>query len=83
MQCPPDDFTIEHIASDFVGATKPYPFVEVLWFCRGQEVQDKSAMIITDIVQAELEELGQSNKDVAVIFQPLTPSQYYDNGKHY
>jgi phenylpyruvate tautomerase PptA (4-oxalocrotonate tautomerase family) len=83
MQCPPADFTIEHIPSEFVGPNKPYPFVEVLWFNRGQDVQDKSAAIITKLVQTELEEGEEDNKDVAVVFHPLTASMYYDNGVHY
>ena len=83
MQCPPADFTIEYIPSEFVGPNKPYPMVEVLWFNRGQDVQDKSAAIITKLVQAELDGGDEMNKDVAVIFQPLSPDTYYDNGTHY
>lgn len=54
--------------------------MEVLWFDRGQDVQDQVAELITKAVRAELEEPEQ---DVAVIFSALTPSAYYDNGSHY
>lgn len=83
MQCPAADFTIEHIPSTFIGFEDkpgPYPFVEILWFDRGQEVQDRTAEIITRLVR---EELGSGEECVAVIFHSLTKTAYYDNGAHY
>ncbi|MDG2739264.1 DUF1904 family protein, partial [Vibrio parahaemolyticus] len=56
-----------------------YPFVEVLWFDRGQEVQDEVAKLITQQVRG----IAGADIDVAVIFSALSPKAYYDNGEHY
>lgn len=83
MDCPREDFTLEHISTTFIfdgEVSDAYPFVEVLWFDRGQEVQDKVARKITEALRVALEEPEQ---DVAVIFTALTASGYYDNGEHY
>jgi len=83
MDCPREDFTLEHISTTFIfdgEVSDAYPFVEVLWFDRGQAVQDKVALKITEAVRQALEEPEQ---DVAVIFTALTLNAYYDNGEHY
>ena len=75
-------FTLEWVASEFIiaGQTVPgYPFVELMWFDRGQVVQDQAATLITRAVKAEL----GAEQDVAVIVLPLTRTAYYDNGQHY
>lgn len=82
MNCPREDFTFEYIYTTFYHegeVTAAYPFVEVLWFDRGQETQDAVAKIITEQVR------GISGEDinVAVIFTALNASGYYDNGQHY
>ncbi|USD60972.1 DUF1904 domain-containing protein [Vibrio sp. SCSIO 43140] len=82
MDCPREDFTIEHISSTFffdAQQSYAYPFVEVLWFDRGQEVKDKVASVITNQVRSVL----GKERDVAVIFVALEPNSYYDNGNHY
>ncbi len=82
MECPREDFTFEYIESTFFGEGKPslaYPFVEVLWFDRGQKTQDAAAKIITQHVRG----LVGSDIDVAVIFSALNTNAYYDNGDHY
>ncbi len=82
MKSPAEDFTFESISSQFYhsGLTSAaYPFVEVLWFERGQQVQDEVAEVITQQIR---QHLGHE-QDVAVIFTALNPSQYYDNGQHY
>ena len=79
---PQAHFTLERVETEFIiaGETVPgYPFVELLWFDRGQTVQDQAAQLITRLVKAEL---GDS-QDVAVIVLPLTRSAYYDNGQYY
>ncbi|UXI01877.1 DUF1904 domain-containing protein [Photobacterium sp. TY1-4] len=83
MACPREDFTVEHVSTTFIfdgEVSDAYPFVEVLWFDRGQEVQDQVAEVITRQVREELED---TELDVAVIFTPLSPAAYYDNGTHY
>ncbi len=82
MDCPREDFTFELIATEFFlegENSAAYPFVEVMWFDRGQEKQDICAKAITEQVR---QSLGK-DVDVAVIFTALSPSQYYDNGEHY
>ncbi|MBL4297408.1 DUF1904 domain-containing protein [Vibrio fluvialis] len=82
MKSPRGDFTFEYIYTTFFfeGEVSPaYPFVEVLWFDRGQEIQDQVAAIITRQVR---EVLGE-DVNVAVIFTALKPNEYYDNGEHY
>jgi hypothetical protein len=52
--------------------------VEVLWFSRGKEVQQKAAMIITDHVK-----VVTKAPDVVVVFQALPEADYYENGNHF
>ncbi|MGF1791646.1 DUF1904 domain-containing protein [Photobacterium profundum] len=83
MACPREDFTLEHIPASFIfdgEVSDAYPFVEVLWFDRGQVIQDQVANIITLAIRSALQD---NDQDVAVIFSSLTPSAYYDNGEHY
>lgn len=82
MDCPREDFTFEYIYTTFYHegeVTPAYPFVEVLWFDRGQKTQDAVASIITQQVRGMFGE----DVDVAVIFTALNAFGYYDNGKHY
>ncbi|EGU49329.1 hypothetical protein VII00023_09840 [Vibrio ichthyoenteri ATCC 700023] len=82
MNCPREDFTFEYIYTTFYheGEVSPaYPFVEVLWFDRGQETQDAVAKIVTDQVRG----IAGEDINVAVIFTALNASGYYDNGQHY
>jgi len=80
INCPRSYFTIEHISSTFIAdgrVSKAYPFVEVSWFDRGQEVQDKTALAITKAVR----NAGYENVDV--IFTALQEKHYYENGSHF
>lgn len=82
IDSPREDFTFEYIYSTFFfdgAVSQAYPFVEVLWFDRGQAVQNQVASVITDHVRNVLD----SQVDVAVIFTALDTKQYYDNGEHY
>lgn len=82
MDCPREDFTFEYIYTTFFNegeVSAAHPFVEVLWFDRGQEVQDKVAAIVTEQVKGIV---GQDS-NVAVIFTALNPAGYYDNAQHY
>lgn len=80
LKCPRDYFTIEVVHSTFVNdgnVTDGYPYVEIAWFDRGQETQDKVAKIITSHLQKE----GYENVDV---FFTLFPKNcYYENGEHF
>jgi hypothetical protein len=82
MGSPRKDFTFEYIYATFFHegeVSHAYPFVEVLWFDRGQKTQDHVARVITQRVG----ELLPSEVDVAVIFTALNPNLYYDNAQHY
>lgn len=81
MKTSEDNFTFEFIHSQFYSAgqeTSSYPFVEVLWFARSQEVQDECASIIT----RQLKKIGRYD-DVVVVFQVLHQECYYENGIHF
>ena len=79
--CPTDWFTLEYINTEFIfdgEESKGYPFVEVLWFDRGQEAKDRAAHLITEAVRKNYPE-----EDICVIFTNLNEKDYYENGKHF
>ena len=79
VKCPRDYFEIECIKSVAIRNGKiadVYPFVEVAWFDRGQEVQDKVAKAITSHFKKDRECLD-------VVFQGLEHKNYYENGEHF
>ncbi|QGU94664.1 DUF1904 family protein [Clostridium bovifaecis] len=80
VQCPRDYFTLEVAQSTFISDgefVEGYPVVEVSWFDRGQEVQDKVAKAVTKHIKA----IGYANVDV--IFVALKENEYYENGDHF
>lgn len=80
IKCPRDSFTLEAVQSEFIKDGEfvdGYPLVEISWFDRGQEIQDKTAGIITKYVQS----IGYD--DVDVVFKALDKNKYYENGKHF
>ncbi|WP_413288153.1 DUF1904 domain-containing protein [Bdellovibrio sp. HCB337] len=81
IQTSEDNFTFELIQTQFFSQgqeTTSYPFVEVLWFARSQDVQDRCALIITEKVKT----LTKA-EDVVVVFSTLEKTAYYENGKHF
>ncbi|MGL5711487.1 MAG: DUF1904 domain-containing protein [Paraclostridium sp.] len=81
VNCPRDYFEIECIKSVAIrdGKIAPvYPFVEIAWFDRGQEVQDTVAQIITDSIRNNLD---IENMDLA--FTVFEKEKYYENGEHF
>lgn len=80
IQCPRDYFTIEVDQSVYIKdgyIVEGSPVVEVAWFDRGQQIQDKAAKIITKYINSA----GYPNVDV--IFFSLDESRYYENGEHF
>lgn len=80
VSCSREDFTIELIESTYIfdgQEVNPYPFIEVAWFDRGQEVQDKVAEIITNKFR------DQGIQDIDLMFILLEENKYYYNGKHF
>ncbi|MEH7336049.1 DUF1904 family protein [Neobacillus drentensis] len=78
--CGTDNFTLEVVNSTFVfnnDEVPGYPFIEVKWFERGQEVRDQFAKIVTKQVHSlEIPE-------VEVAFSTFKESAYYLNGKSF
>lgn len=54
-----------------------FPRIEMLWFPRNHDIQDKVAEEITRQIQI----LGY--KHVQVTFSIFKPENFYENGKHY
>lgn len=80
IRCPKDYFEMEYIHTTAIRAgaiAEVYPFVEVAWFDRGQEVQDQVAKAITKHVHS----LGIAAVDVA--FTQYQRNCYYENGEHF
>ncbi len=80
VECPRDHISIELVPTVWIseaGACEAYPFVEMHWFDRGQDIQDQVASALTDAVMEE------GFEEVAVLFYALEEKKYYDNGEHY
>lgn len=80
IQCPREYFIIECANPIFImdgNIVSNIPFIEVKWFDRGQEVQDKSAEAITKHVNG----VGYNNVDIA--FLTFEKNNYYENGSHF
>ena len=80
VECPRDYFELEYIQSIAIregNIEAAYPFIEVAWFDRGQEVQDDVAKIITKHVLS----LGIPSLDLA--FTTFEKRNYYENGVHF
>lgn len=76
--CPREHIVLEVIHSDYIvnDEIRPgWPFVEVAWFDRPQEVQAEVARIVYEC----LKEVGYDDSDVH--FESLRPENYYENGK--
>lgn len=79
-QTPREFFTLEVPKSVYIkdnSIVDGSPMIEVIWFDRGQEVQDNVAKILTKHVQS------CGYPDVDVIFTIWDRSRYYENGEHF
>lgn len=78
--CPRDYFTLEIVPTisimDGVECTGR-TFVQVNWFERGQDIQDKVAQSI----DCNLRSVGYEQAEV--FFTVLQENRYYENGTHY
>jgi hypothetical protein len=78
--CDTDNFTLEIIHSTFVFNQEEvpgFPFIEVKWFDRGQEVQNQFAKITTKHIHSlEIPE-------VEIAFTVFLESAYYLDGKNF
>ncbi|MFN3454805.1 MAG: DUF1904 family protein [Pseudobdellovibrio sp.] len=74
-------FTFEMIQTKFFELgkeTQAYPFVEVLWFSRAQEVKQAVASYLTTIISSL-----EQHEYITVIFTDLKADSYFENGKHF
>ncbi|MCM3145246.1 DUF1904 family protein [Brevibacillus sp. MER 51] len=79
-QCGTDNFTIECLQTTGVFGEKiveSFPFIEVAWFERGQEVRDQFAQIVTKHV------LSLGIPEVEMAFVAYQKESYYANGEHF
>jgi hypothetical protein len=78
--CDIDNFTLEIVHSTFVFNEEEvpgFPFIEVKWFDRGQEVQDQFANIMTKHIHS------LDIQEVEIAFTVFLESAYYLNGKNF
>jgi len=78
--CPRDHFTLEvpQTAYIFDGEESTgYPLIQINWFDRSQEVQDKAALAIT----RHFQQVGI--EFLELYFIALKQTCYYENGCHY
>lgn len=78
--CPRDYFTIEYINTTFIVDGKEdggYPFIDVLWFDRGEEIRNQVAKSITNQVNT------YEYEDICIMFKNLEKELYYENGEHF
>lgn len=81
VQAPEDHFTLELVATSYFAqgqVTPGSPFVEILWFARSQELQNKAAKLVSESLRAVTQA-----EDVVVVFHELKRSAYYENGEHF
>lgn len=80
LACPREYFTIELDEAIYIADGKIVPSpckIAVEWFDRGQDNQDKAAIIITSI----LKKAGHETLDI--YFTHLSETCYYENGIHF
>lgn len=79
LGCPREHIVLEVIHSenicDGTVACGEWPFVEVSYFRRNREVQDKIARVVYET----LKQVGYEDSDIYFIY--LDPENYYENGR--
>lgn len=81
IETDPSNFTFESVQTHFYEAgqeAKGYPFVEVLWFSRSQEIKEALATFLTKTIQTL-----ETHEYVTVIFRELDTNSYFENGQHF
>jgi phenylpyruvate tautomerase PptA (4-oxalocrotonate tautomerase family) len=81
LQTPFDNFTVEKITTQFYkdgDRTEGDPMIEVLWFDRGQEMKNKCAQKITELVRKQIQ-----SEYIAVVFTAIPKDSYFENGEHF
>lgn len=79
-ECPSDWFVFDLVPSKFFtenGATPHYPVVQVWWFERPLEVQDK----VADCLHSLIGEMGFCDDQIS--FHLFAGKDYYENGESF
>lgn len=81
VNVPKDHFTVEFIPSvyffDGEEGKNSYPFVEIKWFSRDENIKKETVKVIDEL----LRQFGY--EDIAVYFEELNPKNYYENLEHF
>lgn len=79
---PNSHFTLEYQPTTYLvmgGASPAYPFFDILWFDRGDEIKQKVASMIEELFRP----LVDSGQDITVLFHDIKGKDYYENGEHF
>lgn len=80
MNTPKDWFTLECMSSAFYFDGKQVnsdPIVEIRWFCRGQDVKNKTALTLHNLLN------HHGFGDTVVTFMAFAKEDYFENGEHF
>lgn len=82
IDCPHDWLTFEHIENTIFlsgeDITNQSIFIEISWFKRDQETQDKVAKTLYNYLDK-----NTYKKEITIIFNELLKENYYESGEHY
>ncbi|MFT2111242.1 DUF1904 family protein [Marinomonas sp. 2405UD68-3] len=81
-EAPNSHFTLEYQAVTYIvagGASPSYPFFDIIWFDRGQEVKTKVASCIDHLIRPLIPE----EQDIAIVFHSINGENYYENTEHF
>lgn len=79
-ECPSDWFVFDLVPSIFFnqdGATAHYPVVQVWWFSRPADIQDRVAKLLHSL----FEEMGYADNQIS--FHLFKECDYYENGESF
>lgn len=83
IDCPEDWITFEHIENKIffqqTDVTSDSIFLEISWFKRSQDVQDKLATYLYNTLNTTYNQ----EKEITLIFNTLEEANYYEDGKNF
>ena len=83
IDCPEDWITFEYVDNHIFykgeTITTNSLFLEISWFKRSQETQDKLASYLYDT----LNDYYKQKREITLIFNQLLESDYYEDGKNF
>ncbi len=81
IKCDRSWFTLEHINSTFISDEEiinSYPFIEILWFDRGEGIKKEVVNFITNLLKKE-----NDYPSITIVFIDLEKNNYFENGEHF